>query len=241
LRELQNLIVIGQGAPNKLRDNRISRCICAFSEEFGLIRLYPVPNSLLRRWDIFDATVVENPQDHRENTWKIYNSKKDWKRIYKWIHKKGVLERSKREPLIKKLAKDNLGDLIKKRKSFGIIKPKILDVMLIEQNEKTSIQTSLFDLDFHIINQKDFKFKPYVIYKCTAKCSCKKQEHKQQIVEWGCYEWMRKNPNNKKHCMKLFENLQLTNDDWDKYFLVGNIHKSPKTYLVISVLRFKKK
>ena len=239
--ELKDLVVIGQGAPNKLRDNRLSRCVCAFSEEIGLVRLYPIPIHLLRRWDVFDVTVVENPQDHRENTWKIYNSKKDWSRIYKWIRKKRVLPQSKRKQLIKSLAKDNLGDLRNERKSFGIIHPKILNCELVQQNESTSIQTSLFDLDFHIINQRDFKFKPYVKYECHAKCSCKNPVHRQQIVEWGCYEWMRKNPDDKTHCLKLFENLQLTNDEYDKYFLVGNIHKSPKTYILIAVFRFKKK
>ncbi len=239
--ELKNMIVLGQGAPNSLRDGRISRCVCAYSKEHGLARLYPIPKALLRQWDVFDATVEQNPQDHRENTWKIFHSKEDWSRIHKWIRKKGEYPITERKKLIESLANDNLGDLIEKRKSFGIIEPKIICFELVKQNETTSIQTSIFDLDYHLINQKEFKYKPYVKYECFAKCSCKNPVHKQQVVEWGCYEWMRKNPNNEEHCKKVFDNFQLSNNEWKKYFLVGNIHKNPKTYIIVGVLRYKKK
>jgi len=145
--ELKDLVVLGQGAPNSLRDNRISRCVCAYFKELGLVRLYPIPKALLRQWDVFDATVEPNPQDHRENTWKIYHSKEDWQRIHKWIRKKGEYSQAERRKLIESLAKDNLGDLIEKRKSFGIIEPKTIGFELVKQNETTSIQTSIFDLD----------------------------------------------------------------------------------------------
>lgn len=223
-----------------LKDGRKSRCVCAYSKEHGLIRLYPIPDNLLRQWDVFDATVEVNPTDHRENTWKIFNSKKDWKVIRKWIRKKGEFPNIERRKLIESLAIDNLGQLIEKRKSFGIIGPKIINAELKKQNESTIVQTTLFDLDYHIIGQNQFKFKPYISYECTTNCSCKNPVHKQQIVEWGCYEWMRKvGPNNEEECKKMFDNLQLFNQDWKKYLLVGNIHKSPKTYIVVGVLRYK--
>ena len=96
--ELKNMVVLGQGAPNSLRDERISRCVCAYSKEQGLARLYPIPKALLRQWDVFDATVEPNPQDHRENTWKIYHSKEDWQRIHKWIIKKrGISKKRKKK------------------------------------------------------------------------------------------------------------------------------------------------
>ena len=128
-----------------------------------------------------------------------------------------------------------------KMKSFGIIKPKIIKTELVQKNDSTTVQTQLFNTEYQIISQKDYKFKPYVSYECEGKCSCKNKQHRQQIVEWGCYEWMRKNPNDSNYCMQVFENLQLTNDDWEKYFLVGNLHKAPKTYLIVAVFRFKKK
>ena len=47
---LKNLVVIGQGAPNQLRDGRQSRCVCAYSlDDKVLIRLYPFPVYMLRK------------------------------------------------------------------------------------------------------------------------------------------------------------------------------------------------
>ena len=96
---LKNLVVVGQGAPNQLRDNRISVCVCAYSlDSKELIRIYPVPPGWFRKWDMFDVEVEKNPMDNRENTWKIKNSKEDWKRLSKWISKKrkNILKKSEK-------------------------------------------------------------------------------------------------------------------------------------------------
>ena len=85
---LKNLVVIGQGAPNQLRDGRQSTCVCAWSfDKDEFIRIYPVPLGWFRKWDFFEVEVEKNPSDHRENTWKIKNSKADWKNLGKWIKK----------------------------------------------------------------------------------------------------------------------------------------------------------
>ena len=39
----------------------------------------------------------------------------------------------------------------------------------------------------------------------------------------------------------LKDNLRLFDEEYEKYLLVGNIHKAPKTYIIIDILRFKKK
>ena len=47
---LKNMVVIAQGAPNQLRDKRVSKCVCAYNldkKEFH--RIYPVPTGWLRR------------------------------------------------------------------------------------------------------------------------------------------------------------------------------------------------
>ncbi len=241
---LKDLVVIGQGAPNQLRDGRQSVCVCAYSLELKqLVRIYPVPIGWLRKWDMFDAEVENNPTDHRENTWKIKNSKADWKKLDKWISKKEKYPEDKHEELIKSIGFSVLSELIKNKKSFGIIKPIIKDFKIEQKRESTVKQMTLFDekdLDEHfaIINQKDYKFKPYIIYECDGDCKCKNKEHKQSITEWGCYEFMRKNP---KKEISLKDNLRLFDKDYNKYLLVGNIHKAPQTYIIIDVLRFKKK
>ena len=243
---LKDLIVIGQGAPNQLKDGRQSVCVCAYSrEEKQFYRIYPVPVGWLRKWDIFDVYVEKNEQDHRENTWKINNSKEDWKNLSKWIKKKDPYPKGDRKNLIPEIGFTVLSDLIDNKKSFGIIKPVIKEFRLEQKKEHTEKQMTLVgnyeeDLDepYTIINQSDYKYKPYLLYECDGQCHCKNKVHKQSISEWGCYEFMRKNPGKEK---QLQENLQLFNEQWDKFILVGNIHKAPQTYIIIDILRFKKK
>lgn len=244
---LKNLVVVGQGAPNQLRDKRISVCVCACSlDSKELFRIYPVPPGWFRKWDIFDVEVEKNPSDHRENTWKIKNSKEDWKRLYKWINKANKkYPENKREELVKSIGFSVLSDLINNKKSFGIIKPLVKDFEVIQKNESTSKQLTLSfgdekDLDepFTIINQKDYKFKPYIIYECIGDCKCKNKIHKQSISERGCYEFMRKYPGREAELSKA---LYLFDENYNLYFLVGNIHKAPQTYIIIDIFRFKKK
>ncbi len=244
--KLNNLVVIGMGAPNQLKDGRQSVCVCAWSlDDKSFHRIYPVPLRWLRKWDLFDVEVEKNSQDHRENTWKIKNSKEDWTRLQKWVypHRKKYPQ-NKKEELIHQIGFTTLGNLIDNKKSFGIIRPKIKDFQIIQKRESTEKQLTLTfgeeDLDepFTIINQSDYKYKPYLIYECEGECSCKNKTHKQSITEWGCYEFMRKNPKKEEN---LKDNLRLFDDEWNKYVLVGNIHKAPQTYIIIDVLRFKKK
>jgi len=251
--KLSNLVVLGQGAPNQLRDGRQATCICAWSlEKKHFVRIYPVPLGWLRRWDVFDVVVEKNPSDSRESTWKIKNSKEDWKTLGKWI-KKRKLKYPKKEQrkLIEAIPKTTINELRENGNSFGLIKPIIKAFELDKRREKTQQQTTLtkFDDDkildegnYVIVNQKDYKYKPYVIYECKTNGETEsrknKKPYRQQITEWGCYEFMRKNPGQEE---KIKDNLRLFDDDWEKYFLVGNIHKSTKTYIIIDVIRFKKK
>jgi len=239
---LRNLVVLGQGAPNQLQDGRQSTCICAWSlvtKEF--VRIYPVPLGWFRKWNMFEVEVEKNPRDHRENTWKIKNSKEDWKRLGKWIKKsKHEYPKNHRANLIESIPKTTISELRENGKSFGLIKPIIVDFNLEQKKENTEKQMTLIgfskdggettlDEGYEIINQKDYKYKPYLIYHCEingGKESKKnKQPYKQQITEWGCYEFMRKNPGKE---INLKDNLRLFDDEWEKYLLVGNIHKQSR-------------
>lgn len=256
---LKNLVVLGQGAPNQLKDGRQSTCVCAWSFDLNdFIRIYPVPVGWFRRWNQFDVQVEKTDTDHRENTWKIKNSKEDWKRLWKWINKYDKdFPKKDRNDFIESLPKTSISELRKNNKSFGVIKPIIEDFRLDQRNETTSQQTTLIgiskpnedvsdpkDLDegYTIVNQKDYKYKPYLIYRCdfNGKIESKSngQPFEQQITEWGCYEFMRKNSGNEEN---IKDNLHLFDDDWVKYLLVGNIHRSIKTYIIIDILRYKKK
>lgn len=243
---LKDLVALGLGAPNQLKDGRQSICVAAYSLELRqFIRIYPVPLKWIRKWDMFDVEVEQNPIDHRENTWKIKNSKEDWKKLDKWIKvKKDKYSKGNRKELIESIGISVLSDLIGQKKSFGIIKPVIKDFKLKQRRVSTIKQLTLIgmeDLDkgpYAIINQKDYKYSPHITYECIGECKCKNKQHTQSITEWGCYEFMRKNPGKE---INLKDNLRLFDADYEKYLLVGNIHKAPQTYIIIDLFRFKNK
>ena len=92
------------------------------------------------------------------------------------------------------------------------------------------------DGSFQVQEKNEFEYEPRLNYTCPV-CTTKQGYHDHQILEWGAYEWMRKNP---REIDRLWENLHLEDDDYEKYFFVGNQLQYQKSFMVISVLRFKK-
>lgn len=66
---------------------------------------------------------------------------------------------------------------------------------------------------------------------CTAK-----NGHRQQILEWGVYEWNRKNP---CRAEQVWENLRLDDPGRVKWFLVGSQARYRNAFMIISVIRLK--
>jgi hypothetical protein len=249
---LKNLIVLGQGAPNKIKKihGRQGLCLCVWSKELGLVRIYPVPYGYVHDWEIIDAQLRLSPTDHRENSFALYNYEKEWDNLSKRIHaqtrinKKGnkthkKLNRRQQIEFLESISKSTYSEIKNKRKSFGIIKPNEISIKLKENKEKSSAQTTLFDNDMIIMDQNDFAFLPYLIFSCNGNCKSK-HPHKQKILEWGAYQWMRNNPNSKEHCEKLKENYHINETDYLHYVLIGNIRKYPNIYQVVKLFRFKK-
>ncbi|MHA1395978.1 MAG: hypothetical protein ACTSRZ_20940, partial [Promethearchaeota archaeon] len=59
-----------------------------------------------------------------------------------------------------------------------------------------------------------------------------------QLLEWGFYEGMRKRPDDIEG---VWDNLGFHElDNWDYFFVVGNLFTKPKAFNIISILRFKK-
>lgn len=253
---LRDMIVLGHGAPNTLKKlgGRQGRCVCLWSKEKGYCRIYPVPYQFLSDWQIIDVKVIKSNTDNRKNSYAVYHYLEDWldlgkniqfhwtktprgKRIKKKLNRKEWIQ------LSKELAKDTMSKIIEEKESFGIIKPKNIDLIL-EQNdkrEKSGGQLNLFaeDLDDLIMNQSDYRYIPKIVYDCEGECTAKSQ-HKQKIVSWEAYAYMKKNPDSLKHCEKIKKGYHIGDPNYEHYILVGNIKNYPKSYIVVKLIRFKK-
>ena len=238
---LEDLIILGRAAPEELRDGRQTICVAGYTKDLGLIRLYPTRWDMeLKRWNKVKVPVEKpiRPQfDYREESWKIEGSRSEWDRLSNKITPAGRLRKKADQiALTESLVSGCTSLLWPEGRSLGIIKPEIEEFYFEKnKNHKKVKQTSL-DGSFRVHTKNDFEYIPRVKYRCSE-CEVKKF-HDQQILEWGLYVGMMKNP---KNIDVVWDYVGFSNmDEWELYFVVGNLYTKPKAFNVISVLRWKR-
>lgn len=198
----ENLIVLGNAVPDEISDNRKTVCTVAFSKEHGLIRIYPVPprSPMNTRWNVVSLPLERNPRDNRMESWKIQGSKTEWDTLAQKIKLERKLPRKEWVELIAHL-KEKYGygcieDINDKMMSLGIIVPKIIDKTFEERKGVDStVQATLVNRDLFMTIQ-NYGVRPVITYRCPN-CKTRKQQHRQGVLEWGVYEFLRKYPDEK--------------------------------------------
>ena len=230
---IDDMIVLGKGSPDRMKDRRLSICTGGYSHKLGFIRLYPTKrDSPLKRWSIIQVPVERNPRDTRPESWKIQGSKREWSRLSEKIEVKGELKRRDRLNLIGNLV-DNCTETIKEEgRSLGIIKPEIKKTFFVERDKyDPEIQTTLLD-GYGVMVKANYPYQPRIEYTCSD-CRIKGEQHNKQIIEWGIYEWMRKNPDKLD---QVWQNLRKDSPEHEIYFFVGNMLYRQNRFLIISWL-----
>lgn len=235
---MENIVVIGNSEPDELSDGRKSVCTVGYHKDYGLIRIYPVPpNAPMKRWNVVTIPLETNPQDNRKESWKIQGSKD--KQLSDKIVLTRQLTRNEQIQLLNELkAKysfDCVEEINDKKLSLGFIKPTGCSTRFVQRAEHdVTVQKSLFT-DQPFLTIKNFQVQPRLTYRCS-KCKTK-DPHDQQILEWGVYEGIRKKPDERD---KILEGLRVNDPAWDVELLVGNQNRYRRSFMVISVYRFKK-
>jgi len=236
---IDDCIILGNAVPDEISDNRFTVCTAGYSSKHGLIRIYPVPTTAkMKRWNIMEIPLEKNPKDKRFESWKVQDSKIDWRKLPERMRILDKLKDVEKRQLVAKLLSEfGVGcveELNEKKLSLGMVKPTILGHELQPREEyDPSVQTTL-DFTGLFLTRKNYPWIPKITYRCP---SCKLEKpHNQQVVEWGFYEGMRNNPTNPQ---TVFENARIDDPLWDKTFLVGNQNRFKRSFLIISVFRFK--
>lgn len=232
---IDDLVVLGNVAPDFLSDSRITVCTAGFSKKHGLVRVYPVPpqTPMNNRWNIVEVPVERRAQDKRIESWKLQGSKSEWHNLPSKIKRIGTVKESDRvallEMLFRRYGVNCVEDLNDAKRSLGFIKPNVLGYELREREDyEPSVQLQLGS-DERFLTIKNYKLKPMIRYRCS---DCKiKNPHNQQVVEWGVYNWMRKFPDKSN---QVWDNLGLTRMDNERMFLVGNMFLHPNSFIIIS-------
>lgn len=238
--EIDDLIILGRSVPSLMRDGRRPICVGGFSPTHGFIRLYPTfYNFPFTRWNIVKVPVeraVSPRKDPRPESYKIRGPRKDPKALVKQVKLVGKLKRDDWQDLLIKNSDSCVFDLKDQGRSLGVIKPEIKEFFFKENKEYSLLKQNRLDNGFVVNVKHQFPLEPRVRYSCPE-CKSRQGYHDQQILEWGVYEFLRKYPEQKD---SVKDNLRLFDDDYEKYFLVGDQLEHRYSFMVISVLRFKK-
>ncbi|MFH1224306.1 MAG: hypothetical protein V1676_00710 [Candidatus Diapherotrites archaeon] len=228
--------VLGRSCPDRMRDGRFTVCCGGYSEKLGFVRIYPTPpyvDKKLRCWNVVSVEVERDKRDKRAESWKIAGSKAGWRNIAGKIKVNGALTREERIRFLGSVKKTTIEGLKHGGGTLGIVKPCKLGAH-IREFPKEPPQTDL--LGRTVLSKSNFPQRLCLEYFCTPECSEKGHDH--QLLEWGVYEFWRKNPGMPPK--KVVENLRLHDEGYEKMFFVGNQAFHPKNFMVISVLRYKK-
>jgi hypothetical protein len=237
---IDDLLVLGNSVPDIISDNRITVCTAGYSKAHGLVRIYPVPTvSDMKRWNVVKVPLERNPRDTRPESWKIQGSKGEWDRLAQKIELQAIVkDKDEKFAILEDLERDfGVGcveDLNDRKASLGIVKPVSFSCAFEKRDDHEPEAQSTLDGAKPFLTIKNYPLKPVMTYRCPG---CRtKNPHKQQIMEWGVFEWMRKNPNKPE---KVFENLHIGEPGYDTGLLVGNMALHRNSFMVISVFRLK--
>jgi len=238
---IDDFIILGHAVPVELKDLRKSVCTVGFSPTRGLVRLYPVPiNARPKRWEVIKVPVERNKQDIRSESWKIQGSDNEFDKLYKKVHHIDEVKGTQRKKnllhhLLSKYEKDCIRSLNDKKESLGLIRPQIIETYFEKRkNYDPTIQATL-DSDSLYKTSSNFEIIPKIKYRCS---NCKaKSVHNQQLLDRGAYEWIRKNPDRPE---QIWKNFRLNDPNYEHYFLVGNQARHLTSFMIISILWFKK-
>jgi hypothetical protein len=234
---IDDLIILGRACPEQIKDGRITVCSGGYSHKLGFVRIYPTRTKMpWRQWDIVRVEVEKDLRDTRVESWKIAGSKSDWENLAEKVEVAGHLPQSEWMNLVTNLADGCIQEINDKKRSLGIIKPTVLERFFTHNPHYGVIfQPLLPTLSEKTAVKRDFEFEPRVKYKCQM-CKSKKP-HNQQILEWGFYEWLRKNPEKKE---QVWKNALFDSPKHEIFFFVGNQFMHRRSFIVISVLRVPK-
>lgn len=236
--QIDDVIILGRGVPELISDGRVTVCVAGYSHQLGFVRLYPTRiDSPLNVWNVVSVEVERNPRDSRAESWKFPESRSGWNAINQHIELKGEVPRQNRLGLVDELRSSCIAELNEKRLSLGIIKPTIVRPYLATNQMNRQAYQPLFEIMEHanVITKKDHALEPRIEYTCGDGCANRKA-HDQQLLDWGCYQWMKRNPGQEQ---QIWRNLHLGEESWMHYFLVGNQANQRTSFMVINVLRQK--
>lgn len=223
-------IVLAKSIPEySKRDETCYTCSLGFSPELGLIRVYPLPIKSMNKWDIYEINVERNPQDKRNESWKLssYAKRENWVGLDESVKFMGKCNPQSIFEYLKLFPIRSIKELNDNKESVGFVGLKEYNVFWdINDRFIDTTQVGMFE-DVEIA---DFTKYTKETKRKEARISFRDKhgEHNIQYNEWGVYEYQRKfNANN--GAFRFLNNMDL--------LLVGNMHNHRNVWIGLSMFK----
>lgn len=232
---VEDFIMLGTTVPEEQRsDRRVFVCSAGYSRELRqFIRIYPLarPNAP-GRWHSCKVPLERNVKDSRAESWKIRGDRsvEQHCHINRLFEINGKLKDAERRDLFSRMEGicRSIDEANERRLSLFVLRPKgQMSLEFVEnRNSPDHPQMWLFAPNPSDEPQgaKRFAFQPYIRF--NDACG----PHRLQLRDWGCYEFMRKVGDERRHELRTILKL-----DACPPLLLGNMNGHRNTWLVISV------
>jgi len=227
---IDDFTMLGTTVPEPTKsDGRIFVCSAGISEELGLIRIYPLARrNVPRRWSTYQVPLERNNSDSRKESWKLRGDRSEGchEQINNLFKNVGALRPTDRIGLLSKHVVGSIQEANSRKLSLAILQPEIDDLDFSHNPESPdSPMLTLFDpVPRPESGAKRFPHIPRLHFRDDC------GRHHLMIRDWGCFEWMRKNPSRYKElpqCLSLNQ---------DSSLLIGNFNRHRTSWLIISVI-----
>lgn len=217
-------VVLGVGAPNRTKDGRAVQCAIVLCYEKGLCRIYgdfKTQMKGLRLWDVVACSVYTHSGDNRPESW----------RVEELFFEGRWSSRDSRAAILNSCCitaseEDPIDRLNKDRRSIAVIKVQSGDMGYRMESRVPESQQDW------VKTQRESIRKPYISWTSEAG-----KQHANQLCAHEAYEYLRKNEN---ATGRLWENLRIEDDDYQKWLLLGNTKDHRNVWVVVHVHRLKK-
>jgi hypothetical protein len=254
--ETRRILILCKTYPSPSAKYTETSCVAGMDTAGQLVRLYPVPFRLIqddqqfRKWQWIAARIIKNPQDQRTESHKIsvdtiellgdpLPTRNSWEARRRAIESLEIFEdfsaldqaRLDRGVTLALLRPTRLVDLeIKKADSPEWTEDEVAKLAQAQQSD-------LFNEAAELRQLRKLPFRFYYVYECTA-ADGTVRPYRHKIVDWeaGALYW---NVHRQNEWQTLFKQKFLNEfGGKNPVFLMGNIHRFPDQWLIVSVLYF---
>lgn len=237
-RTLEDVVILGKAAPEAISGGRLTACTGAWSEHRGFIRLYPCDpeEELFSRWDVIDVDVKRNPEDNRDESWKLA-----YRNQPSCIEKTGEYPRHERATLLTQLEDDCVETVKNSGRSLGIIRPESIDGLEFkqwEEDDDETTQTRLFEEieEWRPETREEFDQEIRIEFSCPN-CETDQGYHNKTLLEWGGYVATRKH--NISSADELESCYRLNDREYNHWIFVGNQNNQRTSFIAINIIWIK--